>query len=124
MKETSMPAEPNKATEVTGPASAELCKALGINPDDVTSVLGAGGSRLAKDTPARVREAYVPKKSVVKAGSLVKDYKALELLFDKVSEYLHSKDITWWNRTEYAKENEINFLVDSLIYAYVEASRA
>ena len=129
-----------------GPASPELCAALGINADDLKDALPVSHTpaprRKAIDPrdqwlqdhipdavvlPGHRRERHSPDEAMLKkaAESLAgESVKTKEAVITTVATYLANKADNWWIQPSSFREKEMFFVVKFLVHSYSELERA
>lgn len=132
-----------------GPASPELCEALGINADDLKNALPAMPASRApaprmkaidpRDQwlqdripdgvvkPGHRRVCHDPQDEMLKraAESLAgESVKTKEAVITTVATYLANKADNWWMQPSSFREKEMFFVVKFLVHAYSELERA
>lgn len=118
-----------------GPASPELCKALGIDPDDLKDALPE--KPLSKDvrnvwagahrSAAVVRHSPDPSDAMLKraADSLAgESVKTKEAVITTVATYLANKADNWWMQPASFREKEMFFVVKFLVHTYSSLEEA
>jgi hypothetical protein len=129
-----------------GPASPELCEALGINADDLKDALPSRAPvqqrRKAIDPrdqwlqdripdgvvqPGHRRVSHDPQDEMLKraAESLAgESVKTKEAVVTTVATYLANKEDNWWMQPASFREKEMFFVVKFLVHTYSELERA
>jgi len=102
----------------TGPASAQLQEALGINPADLSNAVGESGA-----TPPRRRgPAEVPidrvklRERAMQAASS-EPVETREAMFTVIATYIANRPSSWWYEPKHVREEEVDFLSGALIRA-------
>jgi hypothetical protein len=116
-----------------GPASPELCEALGINADDLKDALPVahtpiprtpkphyidrqgGGGKLHPSWEQKADEAMLKKAAESLAGESVK---TKEAVVTTVATYLANKADNWWMQPASFREKEMFFVIKMLVHTY------
>lgn len=102
----------------TGPASAQLQEALGINPEDLSNAVGESGATpllRQRSVEAASDRAKLHERAMRAASS--EPVETREAMFTVIATYVANRPSSWWYEPRHWREEEIDFLSSALIRA-------